>query len=153
VLIHGGSGGVGHFAVQLAKAKGARVIATASASHLAFLKELGADEAIDYKAQKFEEIVKDADVVFDTIGGDTQARSYAVLKPGGYLASIVEAPNEAKLTERKIRGSVMRAKPDAAELKEIISLVDTGKVKPEVSVTLKLDEAAKAHELERDTHL
>src|SRR5436309_8544341 len=97
VLIHGGSGGVGSFAIQIAKARGARVIATASTANQDFLKQLGADVAIDYTKQKFEEIAKDVDVVLDSIGSDTLARSYAVVKKGGIIVSLVARPKESEL--------------------------------------------------------
>src|SRR5437899_9110425 len=89
VLIHGGSGGVGSFAIQIAKARGAKVIATASTANQDLLKELGADVAIDYTKQKFEDVAKDVDVVLDSVGKDTLARSYGVIKKGGFIVSIV----------------------------------------------------------------
>ena len=146
ILIHGAAGGVGHFAVQLAHAKGAKVIATASAENAEFVKGLGADQVIDYKKEKFEEVVKDADVVFDVIGGETLERSYAVLKEGGYLVSIVAAPDKAKLDARKAKGTNMLVKPDGKQLAEIATLIDEGKVKPDVSAEFELKDAAKAHE-------
>lgn len=146
VLIHAGAGGVGHFAVQLAKAKGARVIATASEKNHEFLKGLGADQVIDYRTQKFEELAKDVDVVFDMIGGDTLERSYQVVKPGGFLVSIVQPPAPDKLKERGIRGTIFLVQPSAAQLTEIAALIDAGKVKPHVSETFPLQEAAKAQE-------
>lgn len=146
VLIHGAAGGVGHFAVQLAVAKGARVIATASAENAAFVKGLGAGRVIDYKAQKFEEVAKDVDVVFDMIGGDTLARSYQCLKPGGFLVSIVAQPDQAKLAERQAKGAVFLVQPDAKELAEIAALIDAGTVTPDVSETFALKDAAKAQE-------
>lgn len=152
VLVHAGAGGVGHFAIQLAKAKGAKVIATASAGNLAFLKELGADQAIDYKAQKFDEIVKDVDVVLDSIGGETLNRSYAVVKEGGYVVSIVQAPDPEKLKARNLKGSNMLVKPNTTQLAEIAALIDAGKVKPTVGETFKLEDAAKAHELSETGH-
>jgi NADPH:quinone reductase-like Zn-dependent oxidoreductase len=152
VLIHAGSGGVGHFAVQLAKAKGAKVIATSSAKNLDFLEELGADQAIDYKTQKFEELVKDVDVVLDPIGGETLARSYQVVKPGGFLVSIVEPPSPEKLEARGIRGAVFLVQPDAKELAEIGALIEAGKVKPVVSETYPLADARKAQESSQTGH-
>src|SRR2546430_9698080 len=96
VLIHGGSGGVGHFAVQLAKWKGAYVIATASTKNQELLRELGADETIDYTRQRFEDVARNIDIVLDPIGGDTQERSWQVLKKGGILLSVVEPPSADK---------------------------------------------------------
>lgn len=147
VLIHAGAGGVGHFAVQLAKAKGAKVYATASGANQAFLKELGADVCIDYTAQKFEEVATGMDVVFDMIGGETQARSMACLKPGGFLVSIVQPPSPEKLKERGLRGGAILVKPSGAQLAQIGAMIDAGTLKPYVSDALPLKDAAKAHEL------
>jgi NADPH:quinone reductase-like Zn-dependent oxidoreductase len=146
VLIHAGAGGVGHFAVQIAKAHGAKVIATASKDNHEFLSSLGADQVIDYKTQKFEELVKNVDVVLDPIGGDTQERSIGVLKKGGYLVSIVQPPNQAKLKEAGISGSVFLVQPDGEQLAKLAALIDEGKIKPHVSDTFELKDAAKAHE-------
>jgi len=146
VLVHGGSGGVGHFAVQFAKAKGAKVLASASAANQAFLKEIGADVAIDYKAQKFEDIARDVDVVLDSIGGDTLERSYGVVKKGGFVVSIVTRVDEKKLEERGLRGASMLVTPNAGELSEITKLIEEGKVKLVVGATFPLAEAAKAQD-------
>jgi NADPH:quinone reductase-like Zn-dependent oxidoreductase len=146
VLIHGGAGGVGHFAIQIAKARGAKVVATGSTKSLPFLRELGADTAIDYTAAKFEDVVKDVDIVLDTIGGDTQTRSFAVLKKGGMLVSIVQPPDQTMAKAKEVRAAIFLAHPDGAELAEIVKLVDSGKLKPTVSQTFKLADASKAHE-------
>lgn len=147
VLVHAGAGGVGHFAVQIAKAKGAKVIATASEKNRAFLKEIGADEVVDYTAVKFEEVVKDVDIVLDCVGGDTLARSYGVPKKGGTLVTIAGALDETKLSERGVKGIRMLVTPNGAQLREIGALIDAGKIKPHVSETFELAEAAKAQEL------
>src|SRR5437870_5209247 len=102
ILIHGGSGGVGSFAIQIAKAKGARVYATASTANQDFLKQLGADVAIDYTKQKFEDVAKDVDVVLDCVGKDTLQRSYGVVKKGGFLVTIVARPDSAELEKHGI---------------------------------------------------
>lgn len=146
VLIHGAAGGVGHFAVQLAVAKGAKVIGTASAANVEFVKGLGAERVIDYKAEKFETIAKEVDVVFDMIGGDTLERSYQCLKTGGYIVSIVAMPDPSKLEERKAKGTQFLVQPNAKQLTEIAVLIDSGKVKPEVSESFTLADAAKAQE-------
>src|SRR5882724_9806414 len=146
VLIHGGSGGVGTFAIQIAKARGAKVIATASTRNQDLLKELGADVAIDYTKQKFEDIVKDVDVVLDSLGEDTLKRSYAVVKKGGFIVSIVPGPDPAELERRGIRGKFISVEPDADELAEIGKLIDQKKIKVIVSQTFPLSEAIKAHE-------
>ena len=145
VLIHGGSGGVGSFAVQMAKARGAKVIATASAANQDFLKELGADQAIDYRAQKFEEVAKDVDVVLDTVAGETLRRSYDVVKKGGFIVSVLEPPNKAELEKRGIRGTVFLVQPNAQQLADIAQMIDGKKVKPFVSQTFPLAEVQKAH--------
>jgi NADPH:quinone reductase-like Zn-dependent oxidoreductase len=146
VLIHGGSGGVGSFAIQIAKARGAKVIATASTANQDLLKELGADVAIDYTKQKFEDIAKDVDVVLDSIGRDTLARSYGVVKKGGFIVSIVAQPDRAELDKRGIRSAVLSVEPNANELAEIGKLIDQKKIKVIVSQTFPLSEAAKAQE-------
>src|SRR5437899_9559242 len=146
VLIHGGSGGVGTFAIQIAKARGAKVIATASTRNQDFLKELGADVAIDYTKQKFEDIVKDVDVVLDTVGEDTLARSYGVVKKGGFIVSLVARPDRAELEKHGIRGAPMSVAPNSDELAEITKLIDAKKVKVIVSQTFPLSDAVKAQE-------
>jgi NADPH:quinone reductase-like Zn-dependent oxidoreductase len=145
-LIHGGSGGVGSFAIQIAKTRGARVIATASTANQDLLKQLGADVAIDYTTTKFEDVSKDVDVVLDPIGRDTLARSYAVVKKGGIIVTLVARPDQAELDKYGIRGSSLSAKPDANELAEITRLIDEKKIKPVVTQILPLSEAVKAEE-------
>jgi NADPH:quinone reductase-like Zn-dependent oxidoreductase len=152
VLIHGAAGGVGTFAVQIAKARGARVIGTASANSVHFLRDLGVDEAIDYSATRFEDVVKDVDVVLDPIGGDTQTRSFGVLKKGGILVSIVQAPDQAVAKEKGVRATIFLAHPDSEELAEIAKLIEAGKVKPIVSRVYPLEDARKAHEQIRTHH-
>jgi len=144
VLIHGGSGGVGSFAIQIAKARGARVIATASTGNQELLKQLGADVAIDYTKQKFEEIAHDVDVVLDPVGRETLARSYGVVKKGGIVVTIVSRCDEAELKKHGIRGASLSSHPDASELSELTKLIDAGKIKPIVSQVLPLTDAAKA---------
>jgi NADPH:quinone reductase-like Zn-dependent oxidoreductase len=146
VLIHGGSGGVGSFAIQIAKARGAKVIATASTANQDFLKQLGADLAIDYTKQKFEDVAKDVDVVLDSIGGDTLARSYGVVKTGGIIVSIVARLNESELEKHGIRGAALSVEPNSEELAEIGKLIDDKKIKVIVSQTFPLSEAMKAQE-------
>jgi len=151
VLIHGGSGGVGNFAVQIAKARGAKVIATASTANQELLKQLGADVAIDYTKTKFEEVAKDVDVVFDTVGRDTLSRSYAVVKKGGIVTTIVSRPDQAQLDKYGIRGTSIASHPDGNELAEITKLIEAGKIKPIVSQVLPLSDAVKASE-QAETH-
>ena len=146
VLIHGGSGGVGSFAVQIAKARGARVIATASARNQDLLRQLGADLPIDYTATKFEEVAKEVDVVLDTVGGDTLARTYAVVKKGGIICTLRSRPDPSELEKYGIRGAPIAVQPDAEDLAQISKLIEVGKLKPVVSQVLPLTEAVKAHE-------
>ncbi|AVH71709.1 NADP-dependent oxidoreductase [Nostoc sp. 'Lobaria pulmonaria (5183) cyanobiont'] len=153
VLIHAASGGVGIFAVQFAKWKGAHVIGTASAANTEFVRSLGADQAIDYKATPFEEVVENVDVVLDTLGGDTQARSYSVLKPGGILVSTAAPPNTQKAQEVGIRAEMMNMKPSASLLEEIASLLDSGQLKTVVAQTFSLSEARQAQELSQGGHV
>jgi NADPH:quinone reductase-like Zn-dependent oxidoreductase len=146
VLIHGGSGGVGTFAIQIAKARGAKVIATASTRNQDLLKQLGADVTIDYTKQKFEDVAKDVDVVLDSIGKDTLARSYGVVKKGGIIVSLVARPNQSELEKRGIYGAALSVEPNSDELAEIRKLIDEKKIRVIVSQTFPLSEAAKAQE-------
>lgn len=146
VLIHGAAGGVGLFAVQFAKAKGAYVYGTASAENQDFIRSLGVDEAIDYAAQDFAEIVQDADFVLDTVGGATLDRSIVTVKPGGILLSIVGEPPRQAAEARGIRvKSVSPAGRD--DLAEIARVIDAGKAKPVIQKVFLLEEAREAHRL------
>jgi NADPH:quinone reductase-like Zn-dependent oxidoreductase len=147
VLIHGGDGGVGHYAMQLAKWKGAHVIATSSTKDHDLLRELGADETIDYTTQKFESIARDVDVVLDPIGGETQERSWQVLKKGGILASLVQPPSEEKAKAFGVRGAMVENRPDGAALAEIAKIIDSGKLAPVIDRILPLSEVRRVHEL------
>jgi len=152
ILIHAAAGGVGSFAVQLAKWKEAHVIGTASARNQSFLRELGVDEPIDYEKARFEDVVHDVDVVLDTIGGDTQQRSWKVLKKGGILVSIISEPSAEEAAKYGVRPGYVFVQPNAAELAEIAKLVDSGKVKPVVETVLPLSEARRAQELSETGH-
>ena len=152
VLIHGGSGGVGSMAIQLAKARGARVIATASQDNLQFLSQLGVDQAIDYRTQKFEDLVKDVDVVLDTVGGETQQRSLGVLKKGGVLVSIVGVSTKKQADEMGVRIVGILVKPSSEQLGEIAKMIEAGTVRPFVSLVVPLNEVAKAHEQSETGH-
>lgn len=146
VLIHGGAGGVGHLAIQIAKARGAKVFATGSTANQDFLKQTGADVAIDYTKTKFEEVAKDVDVVLDMVGEDTLERSYAVVKKGGIIVSIVDEPKQAALDARGIRGVALRCEPKAEVMQELSRLMETQKLKPIVSQTFPLTEVTKAQD-------
>ena len=147
VLIHAAAGGVGSMAVQLAKARGAYVIGTASARNTEFVKSLGADEVIDYATTKFEDVVNDADVVLDLMGGDTLARSYGVVKRGGAIVSAAASPDAAQLQARGLHGQMIGMRPDKAQFNALSALIETGKVKPIIETILPLAEIKQAHEL------
>jgi NADPH:quinone reductase-like Zn-dependent oxidoreductase len=153
VLIHAAAGGVGSFAVQLARWKGAHVIGTASKRNHELVRNLGAAEAIDYETTRFEDVVDEVDVVFDTIGGDTQKRSWQVLKKGGVLVSIVGPPSAEEAAAHGVRQAAVFVQPSAVQLTELAKLVDSGKLKPIVETVLPLPEARHAHELSQAGHV
>ena len=144
VLIHGGSGGVGHFAIQFAKMKGARVLTTVSTSNVAFAKSLGADVVIDYKTQRFEDHASDLDMVFDLIDGETRERSWKLLKPGGVLVSTLTDPSQEKAQQLGVRALRYTVEADGEELAGIADLMLAGKVRAHVEKTYPLDEATSA---------
>jgi NADPH:quinone reductase-like Zn-dependent oxidoreductase len=152
ILIHGAAGGVGHFAVQLAKWKGARVIGTASARNADFLRSLGADQVIDYTRERFEEVAQNMDAVLDTQGDETQERSYAVLKPGGILVAITQMPDESLAQAHHVKAAGVLVRPSGAQLAQAADLFETGKLHVEVTHTLPLAEAANAHRLSEEGH-
>jgi len=152
ILIHGGSGGVGHFAVQFAKWKGAYVIATASTNNQELLRKLGADETIDYTIQKLENVAHKIDVVLDTIGGETQERSWLLLNKGSALISLVQPPSEQKAKRLGARGMMCSIQPDGAQLSKIAELIDSAQLRPTIDRILPLSEARRAHELSQGGH-
>jgi NADPH:quinone reductase-like Zn-dependent oxidoreductase len=147
ILITGASGGVGSMAVQLAKAKGAFVIGTASGKNESFVRDLGVDEFVDYTKQRFEEAVKDVDVVFDTVGGDTLERAFQTLKKGGFLVASAETPSEEKAREFGVESAWVLCQSNAEQLAEINQLIEEGKLKINVETVLPLTEVKKAHQL------
>src|SRR6201987_864991 len=147
ILITGASGGVGSMAVQLAKAKGAFVIATASGKNEEFVRSLGANEFVDYTRGKFEEKVREVDVVFDTVGGDTLERSFETLRRGGCLVTTVMPPSEEKAENYGIRASMIGVQPSGEQLREINKLIAAGKLKTHIATVLPLTEVRKAHQL------
>jgi NADPH:quinone reductase-like Zn-dependent oxidoreductase len=153
VLIHGGSGGVGHFAVQLAKWRGAYVFATASTKNQDLLRKLGVDEPIDYTQQRFEDIARKVDIVVDTLGDEIQERSWSVLKKGGNLVSLVQPPSEEKAKELGVRAALLGAQPNGAQLAEIAKIIDSGKLAPIIDRILPLSEARRAHGLSQSGHV
>lgn len=153
VLIHAAAGGVGHVAVQLSKNLGAKTIGTASVN-LEHLKELQVDESIDYSTHAFEDTVKNVDVVLDLVGGDTQQRSWAVMRPGGILVATVQPPSEETAVAHGVRQHLVTTTPPINRvLTEVANLVDTGKLKSIVSEVLPLSEIARAHELIEGKHM
>jgi NADPH:quinone reductase-like Zn-dependent oxidoreductase len=146
VLIHGGSGGVGHFAIQIAKARGAKVLATASTANQEFLRQMGADVAIDYARTKFEDVARDVDVVLDTVGRDTLERSYGVVKKGGIIVSIVDEPKPAALEAHGIRGMTLRSTPKPGVLEDLSKLMEEKKVTPVISQTFAMADVVQAQE-------
>ncbi|WP_322028693.1 NADP-dependent oxidoreductase [Paraburkholderia sp. J76] len=153
VLIQGASGGVGRFAVQFARHCGARVVATASASERDALMTLGASEVIDYRAQRFEEQVGEVDLVFDLVGGETQERSWQVVKHGGALVSTLGEPSQEQASRHGARAMRYTARPDGAQLAHIVDLVEKGVVKVEVVERFGFDETPKAFERLAGAHL
>jgi NADPH:quinone reductase-like Zn-dependent oxidoreductase len=152
VLIHAAAGGVGTFAVQLAHWKGAKVIATASAANADYLKSLGADQVIDYKSTPFDTVVKDVDVVLDLLGGETQTRSFAVLKQGGRLVATSQPPDQELASRHKVSALMMQMKPTAERLKQLAQLLDAGNIRTEVTKTFPLSQAKEAWEYSKSGH-
>src|SRR6266404_782082 len=152
ILIAGASGGVGSLAVQLAKAKGAYVIGLASGRNKEFVLQLGADEFVDYTKQDFEEVVKNVDVVFDAVGGDTFERAFQTLKKGGFLVTSVAFPSEEKAREFGVSAARVYCKPNAEQLAAISELVGAGKLRAHVATVLPLAEVKKALELSESRH-
>ncbi len=145
VLIHAGSGAVGQFAIQLAKLRGAYVYTTTSSNNTNLVLSLGADEAIDYRNEDFSDL-KDLDVVFDTIGGETQTNSWKTLKKGGRLVSITETPDEATAAEHDATGFFCFVQPNREQLEKLAEFADAGQLKVSIDSEFGLDQVAKAHE-------
>lgn len=153
ILIQGGAGGVASFAIQLAKHIGARVITTTSAANTAYVRALGADEVIDYRAQDFTRVVSNCDAVFDTVGGDVAQNSFSVLKPGGraaFIASGGQAPKPNRDDVRALRPKVGR---DRAHLERIVALYQAGAIQPPEMRTFGLADAIEAHRISESRHL
>ena len=144
VLIHGAAGGVGSFAVQLARHQSAHVIATASAANTDFVKALGADEVIDYRITPFETVVGDVDVVLDTVGGNTRDRSWGVLKKGGCLVTIAADAEGSK--EQRVRDAFFIVEPNRHQLVNIAHLIDTGALRPVVGAVFSMENFRQAYE-------
>lgn len=152
LLIHGAAGGVGSFAVQLAKWKGARVAGTASSRNQLFLMSLGVDQPIDHFGQRFEDLVGPIDVVLDTVGGDAQRRSWNVLRKGGMLVSTVALPSAEEARRHEATAAIFTSRPDGGQLAQIGELIDFGYVRPVVETVLPLRHAKRAHQISEAGH-
>jgi NADPH:quinone reductase-like Zn-dependent oxidoreductase len=152
VLIHAGNGGVGHLAVQFAKAKGAWVATTCSGVDIDFVKGLGADQVIDYRAQKFEELVQPVDLVLDLVAGPIQERSWAVVKNRGRLVSALGQVSEERAKQAGATGQSFVARVDAGQLAEVGALIDAGRVRVEVQAVLPFAEVARAQQMMEKEH-
>lgn len=146
ILIHGGAGGIGTMAIQIAKHIGAYVATTATGEGLEYVKQLGADEVIDYQSQSFDELLRDYDAVFDTVAGETYERSFKVLKQGGIIVSMLEKPNQELMEQYGVRAVAQQTRINAEDLAKLATLVEDGVVTPHVDVTYPLDQTAQAFE-------
>ena len=145
VLIHAGAGGVGHLAIQIAKAKGATVIATASTANQALLTELGADQAVDYTKGPLSEQIKAVDLVIDTVGGAVQENSWGLLKKGGLLVSVTDAPSEEVAKQHGVRSAFVFIEPSSRILGELNALVETDELRPLIEHRFSLEQIVDAH--------
>ena len=152
ILIHGGAGGIGSLAIQIAKRLGAYVATTAGAAETDFVKSLGADEVIDYQTRDFSTLLKDYDAVFDTVGGETNTKSYGILKKGGALVSMVQPVDEALAKQYEVKYTQQSSKPTVKRLTKVAELVDSGKLKAKVDKVFPLDQAAEALEYLKTGH-
>jgi alcohol dehydrogenase len=152
ILIHGGAGGIGSIAIQLAKSIGAYVTTTVGKDSFEYVKKLGADEIIDYKNEKFENILHDFDAVYDTVGGETTNKSFVILKRGGVLVSMMGKPDEKLAEEYKVTVVGQGTKTDANHLKRLAELVDSGKIKPQVNKIFPFDEIQLAFKYQEEGH-
>lgn len=144
ILVHGGAGGIGSIAIQIAKYIGAYVATTVGTDDKGFARILGADQVIDYKKEKFEEILKDFDAVFDTVGGKTTDKSFRVLKKGAILVSMLGAPNEELAKQHGVRAIGQGTETNSAHLSRLAELVDQGAIKPQVDKVFSLEQASEA---------
>ena len=144
ILIHGGAGGIGSIAIQIAKNIGAEVASTCSKEDISFVRDLGADKAIDYRSQKFEEILNNLNAVFDTVGGDTYERSFQVLKKGGRIVSMLESPRDDLVNQYGVTAMYQQTHVTTPRLRRLAALVDSGAIKTHVSKVYPLDATAEA---------
>ncbi len=144
ILIHGGAGGIGHVAIQYAKYLGAYVATTARQADVDFVKSLGADEVIDYEKQSFEDVIKDYDAVFDTVGGDVYIKSFQVLKKGGKVVSMIEQPNEQLAGQHGVEAIYQSSQIDDKSLQKLAELIDDGVMKVHIDKQFRLDQTTGA---------
>jgi NADPH:quinone reductase-like Zn-dependent oxidoreductase len=152
ILIHGGAGGIGSIAIQLAKSLGAYVATTVSATDKPFVQELGADTIIDYKTQTFEDLLQNYDAVFDTVGGDTYRRSFKVLKKGGVIVSMLEQPNSELMNQYGVKAIFQFTQPDKEHLAKVAQWVDQNNIRINVEKEFSLDEASNALDYQKNVH-
>ena len=152
ILIHGGAGGIGSIAIQLAKNLGAFVATTISANDKVFVQELGADHVIDYKSQNFEDLLHDYDSVFDTVGGETYKRSFKVLKNGGIIISMLEQPNSELMNQYNVKAIFQFTQADRQRLTKLAEWVDQSNVRVNTDRTFLIDEAGKALDYQKNVH-
>jgi NADPH:quinone reductase-like Zn-dependent oxidoreductase len=152
ILIHGGAGGIGSIAIQLAKHNGAYVSTTVNANDKVFVQELGADHVIDYMSQNFEDLLHDYDSVFDTVGGETYKRSFKVLKKGGIIISMLDQPNSELMNQYNVKAIFQFTQADRQRLTKLAGWVDQNNIRVNTDRTFLLDEADKALEYQKDVH-
>ncbi len=152
ILIHGGAGGIGLIAIQLAKYLGAFVATTVSANDKVFVQELGADHVIDYMSQNFEDLLHDYDSVFDTVGGETYKRSFKVLKKGGIIISMLDQPNSELMNQYNVKAIFQFTQADRQRLTKLAEWVDQNNIRVNTDRTFLLDEADKALDYQKDVH-
>lgn len=152
ILIHGGAGGIGSIAIQLAKYLGADVATTVSINDKQFVQELGADVVIDYKTQTFEDLLHDYDAVFDTVGGETYRRSFKVIKKGGVIVSMLEQPDSELMSQYGVKAIFQFTQADRERLTKLTQWVDENNIRVNVEKTFSLDEAGDALDYQKDVH-
>jgi len=152
ILIHGGAGGIGSIAIQLAKYLGAYVATTVSTDDKQFVQELGADVVIDYRTQTFEDLLKDYDAVFDTVGGDTYRRSFKVLQKGGVIVSMLEQPDSELMNQYGVNSIFQFTQADRERLTKVAQWVDENNIRVNIEKKFSLDEASDALDYQRDVH-
>lgn len=152
ILIHGGAGGIGSIAIQLAKQLGAFVATTVRANDMQYVKELGADEIIDYQTQNFDELLHDYDAVYDNVGGETYARSFKILKKGGIIVSMLEQPNQQLMEQFGVKAIFQFTQVNRDRLTKLAQWVDQDNIRVNVDRAFPLEEAGKALDYQKDVH-